>query len=431
MDTALVGRRAFLRVTALAGGSMLLAVHLDPVAEVFGQEPTTAFQPQAFVRLTSDGTVTILAKNPEIGQGVKTMLPMLIAEELGVDWRNVRVEQADLDESAYGPQRAGGSTATPVNWEPLRQVGAAMRELLVAAAAQTWGVPVSECQAAAGRVTDAGTQRTLAYGELAATAATLVPPDLETVPLKAPTAYQVIGTPTPGVDNAAIVTGAPLYGIDVTLPGMLYAVFEKCPVFGGKVVSANLDVVRSEPGVRHAFVIEGDNGIASNDTILVFTGGVAIVADTWWAAQSARQKLQVRWDEGATAAQSSEGFARRAQELSQQPPGFSLYADGDVEGALGRATSVVEAAYALSVYRPCAARAAELYGAVSEWEAGDLGAVADARARAGAGRPCPGPCGGPHPYPSDANRGWIWPAVDERLHGRGRLDRQGGRRGAG
>src|SRR5512144_534144 len=174
-------RRSFLRVTALAGGGMLVAAYLDPVAKVLGQATPgapTNFLPNAFIKITPDNLITIISKNPEIGQGVKTSLPMIIAEELDVRWEGIRIEQADLDETKYGRQNAGGSTATPTNWDPLRQVAASIREMLIAAAAQEWSVPASEIVAADARVSHKASGRTKTYGELAARAATLAPPDL-------------------------------------------------------------------------------------------------------------------------------------------------------------------------------------------------------------------------------------------------------------
>ena len=342
MTTMHLNRRAFLKVTALAGGGMMVATYIDPLTGVFAQAPqapAVTFVPTAFVKITADNVVTIMSKNPEIGQGIKTSLPMLIAEELEVPWADVRIEQADLDQSKYGQQNAGGSTATPNNYDPLRRVGAAVRQMLVAAGAQTWNVPVSECYAAKTTVYHRPSNRSMTYGQLAATAATLTPPDMATVPLKAASTFAVIGQPNQGVDNLAIVTGKPTFGIDFTLPGMLFAVYEKCPVYGGTVVRANLDEIKAMPGVRHAFVVEG-----TTDTRGLMPG-VAIVADSWWQANTARKRLQVTWNEGPTAQQSSEGFARRAQELSTQKPAFPLRVDGNADQALAGAAKVVEAAY--------------------------------------------------------------------------------------
>jgi isoquinoline 1-oxidoreductase subunit beta len=337
-STGGVSRRQFLRITTIAGGGILLGSSLRRLA---GTPLAAQSSPElnAFIRIMPDGIVTIIAQNPEIGQGVKTMLPMIIADELDVDWKDVRIEQAPLDTTRFTAQSAGGSTATPNHWLPMRRVGAAGRAVLVSAAAAIWGVSEAECETASGVVHHRPSGRSARYGTLLAKAATLAAPALDKVPLKDPKDFKIIGRATRGVDNHAIVTGTPLYGIDVSVPGMLYAVFDKCPVFGGSVESANLEVITTHPGVRHAFVVEG--GTVLNGLL----GGVAIVADSWWAARKAREKLVVRWKEGPAAEHGSAGFTRMAAELAQQPPHRSLRKDGDVDQALVGAATVLGAEY--------------------------------------------------------------------------------------
>lgn len=334
-------RRTFLKISALAGGGLMVAAYVEPLTGFAqqGRQPAPPLEPNAFVTIAPDGKVTLVGKNPEIGQGVKTSLPMIIAEELDVDWDTVTVVQGDLD-AKYGQQSAGGSTATPGNYDLMRRVGAGARHMLVAAAAATWNVPAAELTTASGRVMHAASGRSLGYGDLAAKAAALPAPDPASLTLKDPKTFKIIGQRIRSVDLDAIVTGKPLYGIDVTVPDMLFAVYQRCPVFGGKVATANVDHLKTLPGVKHAFVVEG--GTVGNGLL----SGVAIVADSWWQAQTARQQLKVTWNEGAAATDSTASFDKRALELAPQPAMPATRADGDAESALGAAATVLEAAYA-------------------------------------------------------------------------------------
>ena len=307
--------------------------------------------PSDFIRIAPNGIVTLTAKNTEIGQNVLNTLPMLIAEELDVDWKDVKIVRADVD-NKYGPQFTGGSSATPMNWEPMRQVGAAGRQMLIAAAAQTWGVAATECSTASGRVHHKASNRSLGYGELASKAATMPAPDLRSVKLKDPKDYKIIGTSTISVETKDILTGKPIFGIDVTVPGMLYAVFQRTPVLGGRAVSANLDAIKALKGVKHAFIVEGRPLRSDYPNYLFedpgFESGVAIVADSWWEAQSAREKLEAKWDFGKWGAQDSAENAKKAQALSQQTPARTLRQDGDVEAVFKRDdVKVVESPYVI------------------------------------------------------------------------------------
>ena len=338
-------RRAFLRQTAVGGGGLVLGFYLQgATAQNLIAKPARAstsgseFRPNAFITISPEGVVTLVSKQPEIGQGIKTSLPMVIAEELEVDWKDVRIVQGDLN-PAYGGQSAGGSTSTPNNYNHFLRLGATARTMLVQAAAQTWNLPLAECVAANSAVHHLPSKRSLSYGALAAKAATLdVPPEAQ-VKLKDAKDYKLLGQRIGGVDNRAIVTGAPLFGIDVRLPGMLYAVYEKCPAFGGKVISANLAAIKALPGVRDAFVIEGTNNLNG------LMPGVAIVAESTWAAFSARRQLKVNWDEGSVANESWDGFVAQAQALSKKQGSVPLRKDGDPAAAFATAAKTVTAAY--------------------------------------------------------------------------------------
>jgi isoquinoline 1-oxidoreductase beta subunit len=339
--TPSVSRREFLRVTTLAGGGFVIgyAVPGTAFAQAANLLDDTAkqFTPNPFIKITPENIITILAKNPETGQGVKTSLPMIVAEELDADFATIVIEQAGL-RGDVGAQFAGGSRSTPDNYMRLRQAGATARVMLVEAAAQTWGVPAAELTTEKGKVIHAPTGRSLTYGQLATKAATLPIPDEKTVRLKKEGEFRVMGSRVGGVDNPAIVTGQRLFGIDQKLPGMVYAALEKCPVYGGKFVSANLDRIKKLPGVLDCFVIEGTDNISG------LRPGVAIVATSTWAAFSAKKLLQVDWDESIGAGQSSEAYTVKAAELVKAG-GANLRNDGDVTAAFASAAKIVEGAY--------------------------------------------------------------------------------------
>jgi isoquinoline 1-oxidoreductase beta subunit len=337
-------RRAFLKLTGLAGGGLMLGVTVgcsreepaapEPTAEATGQP----FAPNAFVQITSD-RIVIYAPNPEIGQGIKTSLPMIVAEELDAAWDDVTVVQSDIDAARYDRQVAGGSRSIPHGWLPLRQAGAVAREMLVTAAALRWEVDAAECETRDSAVIHTPTGRSLSYFELAAAAAELPVPDPAKVKLKDPGEFRLLGSRVTGVDNEPLVRGEPLFGIDQRLPELRHATYVKCPAKGGRVASANLDAIKALPGVLDAFVLEG------NDNPAELSPGVAIVAVDTWSAFKARESLEVEWDESSAAKDSWSAAQARAAELAQTEGGTSVFDKGDVAGAFDTAAKQISAFY--------------------------------------------------------------------------------------
>jgi len=368
--TKQLNRRSFIKVSALAGGGIVIGLYTDP--GLFAQErgagaavPATPINPNTYIKVHPDNTFTIMAKNPETGQGIRNSLPMIVADEFDIDWKQVKIEQADRDDK-YGrdmgapnvSQREGGSTATPQNYQPMRNVGATARAMMLAAAAKRWNVPAAELATGSGIVTHTPTKRTATYASLAETALTMPVPDLASVKLKDPKDFKIMGKDIRGVDNFKIVTGQPSFSIDVNPPGMLFAAYEKCPVFGGKVVSANIEDIKKLPGVKHVFIVEASPVRAAPAPgappvpNVNWASGVAIVADNWWLANNARKSLKIVWDEGPVASQSTAGYLSQAKQLaatqaSQTPPGGGNRSamDGDVEAAFKTAAKIVEADY--------------------------------------------------------------------------------------
>lgn len=359
-----LGRRTFLQVSAVAGGGLLIGLYAPEVgAQGRAGGPGASAEslaPNTYITVHPDNTFTLISKNPETGQGIRTALPQIIADEFDIDWSQVTIKQADLDPK-YGAQFEGGSRAIPSNYHNMRLVGAGGRLVMLAAAAQQWGVPQGELSTKAGVVTHAPSKRTATYASLSALAATLPVPERAAIEaaLKNPRDFAIIGKRINGVDNLDIVTGRPVFSIDVAFPGMLHAVLVKCDVFGGKAVSANLDEIKKLPGIRHAFIVDAIAGQGNNS----LASGVAIVADNWWLANDARTALKVTWDEGAVATQSSDGYLAQARDLAAQaataplptptpapapgerPSGPPRAVIGDVEAAFRTAARTIEAEY--------------------------------------------------------------------------------------
>jgi len=342
-DISELSRRTFVVSTAVAGAGLLLGVHIPdrrhPFADDTGHSPTAEpFAPNAWIRLDESGDVTILVHKSEMGQGVWTALPMIVAEEMDADWRRVRAERAPTRPEF--DTATGGSSSVSDSWTSLRQAGAAARAMLVAAAAKRWGVAESECTTGAGEVIHTPTRRRLRYGALARDAAALTPPDEKSLTLKDPRTFRLVGRDTPRLDTPAKVTGTATFGIDVKVPGMLVAVVARCPAFAGKVARVDDSKALAVPGVRHVVTLD--------PVPRYLPGRVAVLADNTWAAMLGRRALDVQWDLGDQAGFSTDAMWQEARRLVDGSTDVKINrAQGDTAVTRDGGVRIVEATYEL------------------------------------------------------------------------------------
>jgi isoquinoline 1-oxidoreductase subunit beta len=339
-ESLVFNRREFLKSSAVTGAALLIGFHLDAGAATDpaqGQEKQPVNPFDAWVRVTPDNHVTLILGKSEMGQGVITSLPMILAEELCVSWKQVGIEQAATNPKIYD-LGTGGSGSVAGSWLPLRRAGAAAREMLITAAATKWNVNRDTCVAQDGGVLHGARKNFLTYGELVEQARKLPIPDLNAVPLKNSRDFTIVGHDIQRVDANEKANGSAKFGIDVRVPGMVYAVVARCPVFGGKVKSFDATKTKSMAGVRDVITIDAVGKGA-------FTaGGVVVVADSSWAAIQGRDGLKIAWEEGPHAGESSETLHKQFLENAEKP-GKALRNDGDADTALAKAGKKIEATY--------------------------------------------------------------------------------------
>ena len=299
-------RRGFLKVSALAGGGLMLGWSLPASAQADAQSDDALVRSKelnAFVKIEADGRIVIYSATPEMGQGIQTSLPMIIAEEMGARWEDVKVLKAPVDQAKFGLQGAGGSRSISRNFDEMRRLGASAREMLISAAALALEVDRDGLTAQDSQVRhSSGVVKT--FGELARLAAEQPVPDADKLSYKDPATYTIIGTSVSGIDNLTIATGRSDFGIDTDIPGMKYASYTRCPRTGGVPISFNEKAIKALPGVHDAFIIKPDDrsGKATMsflDGLAVLRGGIAIIGDDTWSVIDAKNQLEVKWDESA------------------------------------------------------------------------------------------------------------------------------------
>ncbi len=347
--SSIVGRRFFLKTSAAAGSSLLLAFHLPAHERPRTSVPSsgTSFAPNAFLELCPDGQIRIWCARSEIGQGVRTSLPMIVADELGCDWARITVVQGDLD-ARFGDQTTGGSYSVRGSYADLRKAGAAARAMLLSAASTEWRVPPSECRVENSFILHSPTQRKVTFEKLLSAASSLQPP--ADPPLKKPSDFALIGRPTRRTDTIAKITGAAQFGIDTRISGMLVASVERCPVYGGKPRRFNADKIKSMPGVRAVLELPAVHlthqfrEVSGPGSRNFTCSGVAIVADSTWAALQARKALYVEWSETDFARESTDSLCQQLAALTAEPAAI-IRNDGDFDKAHGAAATRLEAVY--------------------------------------------------------------------------------------
>ena len=341
-------RRSFLKISAATSGGMVLGfswlASCKPSPAEIKSMPKEWFDINAFLKIADNGIVTIMSPNPEIGQNVKTAMPMIVAEELDVDWADVVVEQAPLDTKKYKRQLAGGSQSIRQGWQGLRMAGATARRMLLEATAEKWAVPVAELTTDKGVIHHASSGKSIGYGEIAGAAGAIAVP--EEVALKDPKDFKIIGTDRKNVDGAKIVSGQPLFGLDIKEAGMLIGMIEHPPAFGMKLKSFNGDEVKGMKGIKDVFVIntqpEGVDLQWSDNN--VFPELVAIVGNSTWEVMKAKKALKVEWTTDSKAENSADHEASLAKLVSQKPK-EAARKDGDPNAAFARASRILERTY--------------------------------------------------------------------------------------
>lgn len=335
-DLSTLSRRGLLKSV---GSAAVLLIGFDAPVSAKAEALPSVNPFRSWIRIDQNGVVTLLSGRSEMGQGISSALPMVLADELGVEWKDIRVEQAPNDTALFGDQGTGGSGSVAGSWMGLRQAAAAARSMLVTAASQRWNVAPDSCAVKSGVVIHGSDSFT--FAELVEAASKLPIPDLKTVALKKPEDFEIIGHTVPRKDIPSKTDGSAVFGIDVRPPGLLYAMVERCPVFGGKVKSFDASAARSMPGVHAVFVIDAVKDVHS-------WGGVAVVADSTWIAMQARKKLQIIWDEGPNAAESSESLRSEFRRIVDSRL-KTIINQGDADAAIEAAPKAkrVEADYEL------------------------------------------------------------------------------------